>query len=349
MDAGVVQDFVVHHAERDGGVAEDAPAEDAEFVDELGARFELAPVPAANSRHQRPGFAGTETRDVVQQMLLPRVRHRGVDVHAHLVDDVNEASVEDGEFVLVAEALLQRREGQRSRLAAGDERRHHRGRVAKVSTKRHGMAHLVGVLVELSTHRGAVGSEGGDGVVRKLHLDGIHLLGDGTGVILDDAADNHRNSLAKDAAVEARAGRRRHHAHVRAVFDHELEQPVEVRLLTRDGGAASSWSRSHSDVWALQKVDELAVGVEHGEGCGGISRAVHRGEDAHLHVIFRMVIPMILAHLRAPRRHGDAIPQLLAALQPDVHQRLTLHGDGRLARQRLDEELAHPLVERVPA
>ena len=62
-----------------------------------------------------------------------------------------------------------------------------------------------------------------------------------------------------------------------------------------------------------------------------------------------MVIPMILAHLRAPRRHGDAIPQLLAALQPDVHQRLTLHGDGRLARQRLDEELAHPLVERVPA
>mmetsp|Transcript_13690 Transcript_13690/g.58484 ORF Transcript_13690/g.58484 Transcript_13690/m.58484 type:complete len:1309 (+) Transcript_13690:1525-5451(+) len=320
-------------------------AGDSVDAQQLGSRLHRAPVPGADRRDERARLARAEPAHVAQAELAPGVRDGGVDVDADLVHDVHQRALEHARLLLLRQAVLQGRERHGPSLAAGGELRDHARRVAHVAPERHRVAHRVRVLDKLRAQSRALPRERRHDVIHEVHFDGVHFLRDSARVVLHDAPDHHRDGLLEQARVVPRRRGRGDAHHVRAVLDHKLQQPVEVGLLARDGGAARL-GRARRDVRALQKVHQLAVRVQHGERARRVARAPDRRQDAHVHGRVADV-GVVLAHLRAPRRHGNAAPQRFAALASDVHARFALHGDGGFARERLNQVLPDAALDRL--
>ena len=166
----------------------------------------------------------------MERVLLPGVSHCGVEVHAALVDDVDEPALDDADLFLRGEGILQRAEVERLGFATRGERGYDGGAVADVAAEGDGVANLGGVLEELGAHGVGRGRERRDGIVDKVKRDRVHLLRDGARVILENPADDQPDALLEGAARVRLAGRGGHDAHVRAVLDDELDQPVHVHL-----------------------------------------------------------------------------------------------------------------------
>mmetsp|Transcript_13490 Transcript_13490/g.58978 ORF Transcript_13490/g.58978 Transcript_13490/m.58978 type:complete len:968 (-) Transcript_13490:995-3898(-) len=333
VDPRAVEDVVIDDEEGRRGVFINARTQRAELGDELVAGLERAAAGSSHGGDERPRLSRSQTGDVVELVLLPGVGHRGVDVHAALVDDVDQRALEDAHLLLRGEGVLKRAQVQGPGLATRGERGDNRGAVANVPTEGDRVANLGRVLDEFGAHGGAARGERRDGIVDEVQLNGVNLFRDGSRVILENLADDQRDVLLEVAARVELTGRGGNDADVRAVFDHELEQPVHVRL--PPGGSRAELTAG-GNVGALQKVHQLAVGVEHGERHGGIAGSPHRGQHPHLHLVVRAEL-VVVSNVRLPRRERHATPQRLTAKPANLGGGGALESHGSLAGQRGEE------------
>eukprot|EP00982_Pelagococcus_subviridis_P010976 31044-Pelagococcus_subviridis.AAC.10 len=344
-----VQDVVVHDAKAARRVSKHDRTNDPELVHELRSRLQRAAVGRAHGGDHGGRLPRAQARDVVERLLLPRVRDARVDVDADLVDDVGERSREHRETLVLSERVLERRERQRRRLAAARERRDDARGVAQVPPDARRVTHLLLNAPEFFSHRRRRARERGNRVVDEVHLDRVHFLRNRARVILDDLLHSLPRGFPQKLAVHPRVRGRGDGDDVRAVFDHKLHETIHVGVaaLARGGLPGERPGGAHRDVRALEEVHELTLRVEHRERRRGRAGTPHRGEDSDVDLV--VVVLLGGFNLRRPRAVGNLRPQRLAALALHLRDRLAREQHRRALRQRHREVLLQSQVQRVLA